>query len=75
MGFREEARRVAREFTSTIDAGFARDSTIVEKYNVVAGNSNVQVSTGYKVNQVGFGWSNAVYLKMKQILAVEGQTH
>jgi alpha,alpha-trehalase len=36
---------------------------------VLAGNSNVQVSTGYKVNQVGFGRSNAVYLKMKEILA------
>jgi alpha,alpha-trehalase len=68
-GFREDARRVAREFDATIDEGFARDGTIVEKYNVLAGNSNVQVSTGYKVNQVGFGWSNAVYLKMKELLA------
>jgi alpha,alpha-trehalase len=69
MGFREDARRVATEFDATIDRGFARDGTIVEKYNVVAGNANVQVSTGYKVNQVGFGWSNAVYLKMKELLA------
>jgi alpha,alpha-trehalase len=72
MGFREDARRIARDFDATIDRGFARDGTIVEKYNVVAGNANVQVSTGYKVNQVGFGWSNAVYLKLRQI--VQGQT-
>jgi len=68
MGFREDARRIAGHFDATIDEGFARDGTIVEKYNVLAGNSNVQVSTGYKVNQVGFGWSNAVYLKMKEVL-------
>jgi alpha,alpha-trehalase len=67
MGFREDARRIAREFDATVDAGFARDGTIVEKFNVVAGSSNVQVSTGYKTNQVGFGWSNAVYLKMKEV--------
>jgi alpha,alpha-trehalase len=66
-GFREDARRTARAFDATIDAGFARDGTIVEKYNVVAGDSNVNVSTGYKVNQVGFGWSNAVYLKLKEL--------
>jgi len=70
MGFRKEAQRIAHNFDATIDEGFARDGTIVEKYNVLAGNSNVQVSTGYKVNQIGFGWSNAVYLKMKE---VEGQ--
>jgi alpha,alpha-trehalase len=36
---------------------------------VVSGNANVQVSTGYKSNEIGFGWTNAVYLKMKQIIA------
>ena len=69
MGFREDARRIARKFDATIDEGFARDGTIVEKYNVLAGNSDVHVSTGYKANQIGFGWSNAVYLKMKQLLS------
>jgi len=67
FGFREDARRIARNFNATVDAGFARDGTIREKYNVVFGNSNVLVSTGYKTNVIGFGWTNAVYLKMKQI--------
>lgn len=71
MGFREDARRIAREFDATIDASFAKDGTIVEKFNVVAGSSDVQVSTGYKTNQVGFGWSNAVYLKMKEVLQMQ----
>jgi alpha,alpha-trehalase len=67
-GFREEAKRNAREFDATVDNGFATDGTIVEKYNVVSKNAQVQVSTGYKVNQVGFGWTNSVYLKMKELL-------
>jgi alpha,alpha-trehalase len=29
----------------------------------------VQVSTGYKTNVIGFGWTNAVYLKMREIMA------
>ena len=55
MGFRTEAARIAHNFDATIDEGFAHDGTIVEKYNVTAGNSDVHVSTGYKANQVGFG--------------------
>jgi alpha,alpha-trehalase len=70
LGFRDDARRIASHFDATIDAGYARDGTIVEKYNVVAGNSDVHVSTGYKANQIGFGWSNAVYLKLKEIIGV-----
>ena len=66
-GFREDAKRIARAFDATVDAGFAKDATIREKYNVVSGNANVQVSAGYKVNVIGFGWTNSVYLKMKQV--------
>jgi alpha,alpha-trehalase len=69
MGYRVDAARIARHFDATIDAGFAQDGTIREKYNVVSGNSNVQVSAGYKTNEIGFGWTNAVYLKMKEILS------
>jgi alpha,alpha-trehalase len=69
MGFREDARRIARKFNATVDAGFALDGTIREKFNVVTGNSDVQVTTGYKSNEIGFGWSNAVYLKMREIMA------
>jgi alpha,alpha-trehalase len=67
FGFREDARRIARKFNATVDAGFARDGTIREKYNVVFGNADVLVSTGYKANVIGFGWTNAVYLKMREI--------
>ncbi len=67
LGFHADAARIAEHFDATVDAGFAADGTIREKYNVVTGNANVAVSTGYKQNVIGFGWTNAVYLKFKQI--------
>ena len=73
MGFHSDAVRIAQHFDATVDAGFAGDGTIREKYNMIVGNSNVAVSTGYKQNVIGFGWTNAIYLKMKEI-APDAQT-
>ena len=68
-GFRDDAKRIAEKWDATVDQGFANDGTIREKYNVLSGNANVQVSAGYKQNEIGFGWTNAVYLKMKDVIA------
>ncbi len=67
MGFHTDAIRIARHFDATVDAGFAADGTIREKYNVVAGNAEVTIKGGYTQNVIGFGWTNAVYLKFKEI--------
>ncbi|HEY3705286.1 MAG TPA: trehalase family glycosidase [Terracidiphilus sp.] len=67
-GFHEEAARIAKKFNHTVDRGFAQEGTIREKYNVVQANADVQVATGYKQNQIGFGWTNSVYLKMKSLM-------
>jgi alpha,alpha-trehalase len=67
-GFRTDAARIAQHFNATVDAGYAIDGTIREKYNVVAGNANVKVSTGYSTNEIGFGWTNAVYLRMLEMM-------
>ena len=67
-GYRKAALRIARHFTATIDAGFVADHVMLEKYNVVTGNANVAVVAGYKANQVGFGWTNAVYLKLHALI-------
>jgi alpha,alpha-trehalase len=66
-GFRDEAVRVAHSFSATVLDNFLRDGTIREKYNVVSGSANVKVAAGYKSNVVGFGWTNAVYLKLQQL--------
>jgi alpha,alpha-trehalase len=67
-GFHEDAARIARKFDNTVLENFLRDGTIREKYNVVSGSANVKVAAGYKSNVVGFGWTNAVYLKLQDIL-------
>ena len=67
FGFRADAARIAKHFDETVDRGFATDGTIREKYNVVEGNTQVSVSAGYSQNVIGFGWTNAVYLKFKEI--------
>ena len=73
-GLRADAARIAEQFDATVDAGFAADGTIREKYNVAAGNSNVKVSTGYTTNEIGFGWTNAIYLKMKEVVEKQAAT-
>jgi alpha,alpha-trehalase len=72
-GFRDDALRLARKWNATVDTGFAHDGTMREKYNVVSGDANVHVSAGYTTNEIGFGWTNAVYLKMKQIADAAAQ--
>jgi alpha,alpha-trehalase len=67
MGFHADAVRIARHFDATVDAGFAADGTIREKYNVVAGNAEVAIKGGYTQNVIGFGWTNAVYLKFREL--------
>ena len=73
-GYRAEAARIAREFDGTVDKGFERNGTIREKYNVVAGDGDVKVSAGNKENGVGFGWTNGVFLKMKEVVR-EAEAH
>ncbi len=72
-GFSADARRVAKKFTATIDRSLAADGTIREKYNMVLGNADVRVTAGYTQNVVGFGWTNGVYLKMRELLAGGGE--
>ncbi len=63
-GFKEEADRVSYEFLSTVAENFRRDGTIREKYNAVTRSSETQVTAGYHMNIVGFGWTNGVFLAL-----------
>ncbi|MGA0587189.1 trehalase family glycosidase [Dyella sp. KRB-257] len=68
-GFRADARRIAAKFTATVDRSLAADGTIREKYNMVSGNADVKITAGYTDNVIGFGWTNGVYLKLRELLA------
>jgi alpha,alpha-trehalase len=73
VGDAADAVRISQEFSNTIEEGYKHDGTIREKYNVVGGNAQVDVATGYKMNVIGFGWTNAVYLKMQDLIANGGR--
>ncbi|RXH57918.1 trehalase family glycosidase [Granulicella sibirica] len=64
-----DALRLAKSFTQTIEQNYRNDGTLREKYNVVSGSANVAVSAGYKMNVIGFGWTNGAYLRLKAMLA------
>ena len=63
-GFHDEADRASYEFLSTVAENFRRDGTIREKYNAATRSSETQVTAGYHVNIVGFGWTNGVFLEL-----------
>jgi len=67
-GFNVEADRVSYEFLSTVAENFRRDGTIREKYNAVTRSSETQVTAGYHMNIVGFGWTNGAFLVLSREL-------
>jgi alpha,alpha-trehalase len=73
-GFTEEADRVSYEFLSTVAENFRRDGTIREKYNAVTRSSETQVTAGYHMNIVGFGWTNGVFLVLLHELPQDSVT-
>jgi alpha,alpha-trehalase len=67
-GYVGAALNVARQFTTTVSTNYTSDGTIREKYNVADSSANVAIAAGYKQNVIGFGWTNAVYVGMEQLL-------
>jgi alpha,alpha-trehalase len=63
-GFTEDANRLSYKFLSMVMENFRRDGTIREKYDAVKRSSETQVTAGYHMNSVGFGWTNGVFLAL-----------
>lgn len=59
-----DANRISAQFLSMIAQNFTRDHTIFEKYNVITRSSETHVHVGYSKNQVGFGWTNGVFVTL-----------
>jgi alpha,alpha-trehalase len=70
-GFNKEADRVSYKFLSTVAENFRRDGTIREKYNAITRSSETQVTAGYHMNIVGFGWTNGAFLELLHDLPVD----
>lgn len=60
-GFREDAERIAQKFLNLTASVFRQTGELWEKYNVVTGR--VADSERYPT-QSGFGWTNAVFLRL-----------
>ncbi|MBA3661842.1 MAG: trehalase [Gammaproteobacteria bacterium] len=67
-GFKPEAERIAHKFLTTVLQNYLRDKTIREKYNVVSGTALTDIQIGYKMNVIGFGWTNGVFLTLLKSL-------
>ena len=65
-GYNKEADRITANFLSLILKEFIQHNTIVEKYDVERRESEVSAGLkfGYKSNEIGFGWTNAVFVEL-----------
>ncbi|KTD61078.1 Alpha,alpha-trehalase [Legionella spiritensis] len=63
-GYRDLALDLAARFVTTINKGFQQARTIFEKYDVqnVSIHTDNKIKYSYATNEVGFGWTNGVYL-------------
>jgi alpha,alpha-trehalase len=76
-GYRAEAERISMKWLALVKHEYLRQGYIVEKYDVVAGGSNVsaEIHFGYSANQAGFGWTNAVFTELYQALSPQNQQY
>jgi alpha,alpha-trehalase len=72
-GYKDDADRLARKFIAMLVGEFTISGTLVEKYDVCACSANVsaEILFGYSSNEIGFGWTNGVFLELLAILADE----
>jgi alpha,alpha-trehalase len=69
----KDAVRISQEFITMVRENYKCDRTIREKYDVVTASTEVNVTSGYKENVIGFGWTNAAYLKMQALVKSSGK--
>jgi alpha,alpha-trehalase len=75
-GYDAEANRISREFLSLVADQYRHSGTIVEKYDVVRRRTELQgeIRFGYRTNEAGFGWTNAVFTRLLDALTPEEQS-
>ncbi len=66
FGYYELAEKIANNWTRKVEWVFKHTGRMTEKYNVI--DNSLEASGGEYPNQIGFGWTNGVYLKMKNLI-------
>jgi len=66
-----QAKDVAQRFITLVVREFEKSGAIVEKYDVVKCSANVsdEIRFGYSSNEIGFGWTNGVFLELLSFLS------
>ncbi|MGV0027544.1 trehalase family glycosidase [Phormidesmis priestleyi] len=66
----EADHRITCKFIALLVQEFEKQGTLVEKYDVWNCSANVseEILFGYSSNEVGFGWTNGVFLELLAIL-------
>jgi alpha,alpha-trehalase len=69
-GYRADADRLAMKFLTLVLHQYRRSGAIVEKYDVVRRTADLsgQIRFGYRSNEAGFGWTNAVFTALYDAL-------
>jgi alpha,alpha-trehalase len=65
-GYDEDAGRIRDKFLALVRDVFEAQGTIVEKYDVVRRSADISAALrfGYTSNEIGFGWTNGVFLEL-----------
>jgi alpha,alpha-trehalase len=65
-GYDRAADRLSAKFVSLVSKEFQEHGVILEKYDLVQRESDVSagIEYGYSENVIGFGWTNAVVLRL-----------
>lgn len=72
-GYLEQADRISINFVSLILKEFVEHHAIFEKYDLERRQSDVRegIRFGYSSNEIGFGWTNAVFVTLLDALPSE----
>ncbi|KAG0146745.1 hypothetical protein CROQUDRAFT_43855 [Cronartium quercuum f. sp. fusiforme G11] len=69
--YNEDANRLSIKFLSLILKVWLKTDQIWEKYNLIKRNEIVNLKFGYDTNEIGFGWTNAVFTRLYDYLPIE----
>ena len=70
-GYVADADRISVKFLTMILEDFESEKHIREKYDVVTRESVTHIRAGYATNEIGFGWTNGVFLELLHELPPE----
>jgi len=72
-GFHDDAKRISSKFCALLVKQFEKEKTILEKYDVCESTSDTNLTFGYQSNEIGFGWTNAVFLELVRMFQFKHQ--